>query len=116
MNSWFSILDPMVSLLGTGGAVVFALAFWRLHLVAPTPATRCGVIGTLVTLGVWFFYVTIWVISMIPLANAMEVYRIYNVPYLMDTLWIASVLAFITAILCLAWTLHRGIQPKDVHG
>lgn len=113
MMHWLSILSSLTSLLGISALVILALAIWKLHLIAPTPVTRCAVIGILVNLGIWLIYGMTWVLNMIPWPGLDAIYRIYEVPYLWEALWGLSTLSLVTALLSLAWTLHRGIRPHE---
>ncbi|BCX47664.1 hypothetical protein HAHE_15720 [Haloferula helveola] len=117
MNLWFQFTSSISSLAGLLAAALWAFAFWKLHLFAPTRATLIGLIGGLVELVTWFFYGMIWVIGMLPMGglNSM-IYQVYSIPHLWDILWMVSTLALGATFLSLAWTLHRGIRPPEVPG
>jgi hypothetical protein len=105
------ILSSAGTLLGVVIFVVLALAFWQLDSLAPTRASRIGLISSLVHLGVWLVYGMLWVVTMLPID--IPLHRIYEVPMLFESLWILGTVVFATSLLCLAWTLHRGIHPKE---
>lgn len=112
MTHWFTVLTSANSLVGVAAAILFALAFWRLMLLAPSVATRLGLGGALAHLGLWLFFGTIWALSMVPGIAADWVFRVYEIPFLTDGLWIVGLAGFALSVLCVAWILHRGIEPK----
>ncbi len=107
------ILSSFIFLLAITSALIFAVSFFKLDLLVRTPASRIGLVSSLVILGIWLIYGTIWGIGMLPIGMSDWIYRLYEIPFLWGGLWMATTVSSATSLLCLAWTLHRGIRPPQ---
>ena len=111
MSPWFTILTSAGTLLGVVSFAILTLAFWQLDSLAPTRASRIGLVASIIHVGLWIVFGMLWVISMVPLN--LPVHRIYEIPFLWESLWILGTVVCVISLLCLAWTLHRGIHPPE---
>lgn len=107
----FSFLSSANSLLAIIGSVLMTLAFWKLNLLILTPASRIGLGASLLGLGLWLFYGMLWCVSMLPMDIMQWVYQIYEITIIWNSLWVLTSASTAASLLCLAWTLHRGIHP-----
>ena len=113
MMRWLEILSSATTLCSLAGGVIFALAFWKLNLLASTPVIRTGFIAALVDLAIWLIYGMLSVLTMLPNGISGFVIEIYQIPFLWQILWGTVTVSFGISLVCLAWTLHRGIHPTQ---
>lgn len=113
MSWWFSFLNSANSLISLAGALILALAWWKLHLFVGNPVTLTGMLASLISLGTWLIYGMLWVVMMMPMSTGVAIDWIWQIPFLWDSLWVLTTVAGASSLLCLAWTLHRGIRPRQ---
>ncbi len=110
--AWLEFLNHVEMLAGFLAAVALFLVFARLQLLAPTPATRLGLVASGLDLLVWLVFGTLWLAGFVPVEPLPGwVARVWDTTYFVPTLWAASIFASTTSLLALGLTLHRGIRP-----
>lgn len=110
--AWLELLSHLEMLAGFAASVALVLVFARLQLLAPTAATRLGLVTSGLELILWLVFGTLWLIGLIQVAPLPEwAARIWAIPHFVSILWSASIVAFSASLLALAFTLHRGIHP-----
>ena len=107
---WLSIFGSVSSILGIAAVVILTLAFWKLNVFAPTPATRIGLVSSLICAGIWLVFGMLWVVFLLPGDLSSFVGRIYAIPFLWQAVGLTGTACETAAMLCLAWTLYRGIH------
>jgi hypothetical protein len=111
MSPWFQALSAANQLAWFIATILFALAFWKLHRLAPSAASLTGMITCAIQLLLWLLVESIGILGYV----SARAYEFYKIPHMFDVISFAFAGSHSAILLSMAWILHRriGQSPPD---